>query len=250
MSPHTVVDPVPVAVHHPRPCRRSPTVATKARHRWPERKSNRSSPADTFPDKGCFGVHVTTMTRDVNNAENERRPPGIEAFLRSAGAGDMPHPGGTLLDHLRRVACLLADWGADPVVQVAGLCHAAYGTDGFGQRLLPHTERGTLAALIGTREEALVYLYGSCDRDFVYPRLGTGGPVVFRDRFTGDEHVPADADLRAFTEITAANELDVLAHNADLAARYGADLRRLFTRCRDLLTPEAWRACADLLGPA
>jgi hypothetical protein len=186
----------------------------------------------------------------VNDAENELWPPGIEELLRSAGAGHMPHPGGTLLDHLRRVARLLAEWGADPVVQVAGLCHATYGTDGFGPRLLPHTERGTLAALIGTREEALVYLYGSCDRDFVYPRLGRRGPVVFRDRFTGDEYVPAEVDLRAFAEITAANEVDVLAHNADLAARYGADLRRLFTRCRDLLSPGAWRACADLLGPA
>ncbi len=36
----------------------------------------------------------------------------------------MAHPGGTLLEHLRRVAALLRSWGADPAVEVAGLCHA------------------------------------------------------------------------------------------------------------------------------
>jgi hypothetical protein len=126
-----------------------------------------------------------------------------EAFLRARGTAEMPHPGGTLLEHLGRVRRLLADWGGDPAIQAAGLCHAAYGTDGFDPYLLPVAERATLAELIGDRAEALVYLYASCDRGAVLPRIGGDRPVVFRDRFTGREHIPADDDLRAFLEITA-----------------------------------------------
>ncbi|MEV6749600.1 DUF6817 domain-containing protein [Streptomyces sp. NPDC051080] len=174
--------------------------------------------------------------------------PAAEKFLRARGAGEMPHPGGTLLDHLIRVARLLGAWGADPDLQAAGLCHGAYGTDGFDQALVDTTERALLADLIGERAEALVHLYASCDRSVVYPRLANGRPVVFRDRFTGREYTPPEPDVRSFLEITAANELDVLAHNADLADRHGAALHRLFTRSRDLLSVAARDACVQQLG--
>ncbi|WP_069162500.1 DUF6817 domain-containing protein [Nocardia altamirensis] len=173
----------------------------------------------------------------------------LDRFLTERGAESIAHPGGTLLAHLRRVTDKLAAWGADADVQAAGLCHAAYGTDGFRQALVDPMDRTTLAALAGKRAEALVYLYGSCDRATVYPRLGSR-PVVFRDRFTGLEHAPTEADLRAFLEITVANELDVLAHNAELAAEHGAALHRLFARCRSLLSAPAWQACEAQLGPA
>ncbi|MGW9046350.1 DUF6817 domain-containing protein [Streptomyces lydicus] len=176
------------------------------------------------------------------------RWPGVEEFLRARGAGETPHPGGTLLDHLIRVARLLGEWGADPDVRAAGLCHAAYGTDGFDQALVDTAEHALLAELIGERAEALVHLYASCDRGVVYPRLASGRPVVFRDRFTGGEHTPPEPDVRAFVEITAANELDVLAHNAELADRHGPALHRLFTRSRDLLSAAAWEAVGQQLG--
>ncbi|MEU0600672.1 VOC family protein [Streptomyces sp. NPDC006393] len=174
--------------------------------------------------------------------------PRIEAFLCAHGADRMPHPGGTLLDHLRRVARLLSAWGAEPAVQLAGLCHAAYGTDGFDGALLDTAERAVLTELIGDRAEALVYLYASCDRAVVHPRLGAGRPVTFRDRFTSRDHTPAEADVRAVLEITAANELDVLAHNADLAEAHGPALYRLFARSRELLSASAWEACAEQLA--
>ncbi|MEE4419022.1 DUF6817 domain-containing protein [Streptomyces bugieae] len=174
--------------------------------------------------------------------------PEIEDFLRARGADRMPHPGGTLLHHLRRVAQLLGDWGADTTVQIAGLCHAAYGTDGFAPTLLDVTERPALSQLIGERAEALVYLYASCDRGVVYPRFGSDRPVLFRDRCTGQEHTPPEPDLRAFLEITAANELDVLTHHTDLARRHGPSLYRLFTRSYDLLSTAAQEACEHHLG--
>ncbi|MFF0792607.1 DUF6817 domain-containing protein [Streptomyces spiralis] len=177
------------------------------------------------------------------------RWPHVETFLCARGADRMPHPGGTLLDHLRRVARLLSAWGAEPAIQLAGLCHAAYGTDGFDGSLLDTVEaRGVLSELIGDRAEALVYLYASCDRAAVYPRLGSGRPVAFRDRFTSREHMPAEADVRAFAEMTAANELDVLAHNTELTERHGPALYGLFARSRELLSAPAWNACAGQLA--
>lgn len=172
----------------------------------------------------------------------------IEEFLRSWGAADMAHPGGTLLEHLIRVGRRLADWGAPPDVQVAGFCHAAYGTDGFGQSLLDLADRAVLVELVGERAEALVYLYASCDRATTYPRLRAGQPPVFRDRFTGADLVPDAEDLRAFLDITAANELDVFERDEDLATRYGPGLYRLLEPVHALLSAAAWEAVRCDLG--
>jgi catechol 2,3-dioxygenase-like lactoylglutathione lyase family enzyme len=187
----------------------------------------------------------------VNQDTQRNKPdwPRIDAFLRSGGAGELRHPGGRLLDHLHRVRDLLAGWGADVDVQVAGLCHATYGTDGFDPSLLPVAERATLRGLIGERAEALVYLYASCDRSVVYPRIGREDPVVFLDRFTVVEHTPDLVDLRAFLEITAANELDALAHSRPLAAQHGSGLYRLFTRAGTLLSDRAREAYSRQLAP-
>ena len=163
-------------------------------------------------------------------------------FLLSHGTDRLSHPGGTLYEHLCRVEATLAEWGAGPTVRTAGLCHAAYGTGGFDVVLLDIAERATLVDVIGADAEALVYLYGSCDRDAVYPHLPVTGPLPFRDRFTGETHFPGEPAVRAFLEITAANELDVMTHNADLAARYGPGLRTLFRAASHRLSPAAIRA--------
>lgn len=166
----------------------------------------------------------------------------INEFLLDRGASRLPHPGGTLHEHLVRVAELLAEWDAGQDLQAAGLCHACYGTAGFDHALLGLDERPVLRALVGARAESLVYLYGSCDRAVVYPALKEPRPVSFRDRFTGAAHTPPERDVRAFTELTAANELDVIRHNPAMAARYGAALRQLFAGARPWLTDTAWQA--------
>lgn len=166
----------------------------------------------------------------------------IEAFLRSRGTEDVPHPGGTLYEHLLRVGRRLAEWGAAPEIRAAGLCHAAYGTDGFAPSLLELGERAVLAEVIGGRAEALVYLYASCDRAATYPRLRTGRHPAFHDRFTGAVFDPDDADLRAFLDITAANELDVFEHNGELATQYGPGMYRLLEPLRALLSDSAWQS--------
>ncbi|MGW4244033.1 DUF6817 domain-containing protein [Nocardia sp. NPDC004722] len=187
-------------------------------------------------------------TESVNDHEPlASRRTRVERFLRDRGADTIDHPGGTLLAHLGRVADTLAAWGHDADLQLAGLAHAVYGTDGFDRWLVELPDRATVVALVGERAEALIYLYASCDRKAVYPQIDST-PIPFRDRFTGREFEPATKDFQAFLELTVANELDVLAHNADLAAQYGPPLRELFTRVRPHLTPAAWSACESQLA--
>ncbi|MFF4540143.1 DUF6817 domain-containing protein [Streptomyces aureus] len=182
------------------------------------------------------------MTEHPNATSPSADRSGVHGLLRSRDAAVLAHPGGTLLEHLIRVERRLADWGAPREVQVAGLCHAAYGTDGFGVSLLGLEERPLLTARIGARAEALVYLYGSCDRAATYPRLREDRRPLFKNRFTGTDHDPAVDDLRAFLEITAANELDVFEHNDELALRYAAGLRSVLEPVRHLLSPGAWES--------
>ena len=173
-----------------------------------------------------------------------------EEFLLVYGADGIDHPGGTLYAHLGRVAQTLADWGAGEDVRLAGLCHATYGTDGFDQSLLPVEERKTLREVIGAQAEALVYLYAACDRRAVYPRLTGQTATEFTDRFARTLTTVEEPQLRAFLEITAANELDVLARQPVMLAQYGPSLLALFSRNRELLSKPAWEACDALLTPA
>ncbi|WP_176554723.1 DUF6817 domain-containing protein [Georgenia sp. 311] len=172
------------------------------------------------------------------------RVAAAEDLLRARGAAEVPHPGGTLLDHLRRVRIELAAWDAPPEVQLAGLCHASYGTDGFDTALLDLAERPVLTEAIGAEAESLVYLYGSCVRAHVYPQLGQE-EVEFVDRFTDVLRTPDRASLSAFMEITAANELDVVRHNPAIAAEHGPALHELVVRASRHLSDKARRAWTD-----
>jgi len=169
---------------------------------------------------------------------------GAEDLLRERGAATIEHPGGTLLDHLGRVRHQLDEWGASLEVQLAGLCHACYGTDGFGVSLLEITERPCLIEVIGSEAEGFVYLYGSCDRAYAYPQLASF-PVEFRDRFTDTLTWPDRRAVDAFMEITAANELDVVVHNLAIAVECGPELQELFIRAHGHLTAAAQQAWSD-----
>ncbi|MER5916394.1 hypothetical protein ABT124_39900 [Streptomyces sp. NPDC001982] len=54
-------------------------------------------------------------------------------------------------------------------------------------------------------------------------------------------------DIATSLEITAANELDVLRHNADMARQYGSELYGFLTRAGSLLSPAARDAVARQL---
>ena len=170
------------------------------------------------------------------------------ALLRRLGAEDIAHPGGTLLSHLQRVRARLAAWNARPALQLAGLCHAFYGTDGFATALLPLDRRDDLAAVIGVEAEAVVYLYASCDRKATYPALGRAD-AAFHDRFTGRSSIFEPQSRRDFAELSAANELDLADTVPAFRDKWGPELLALFTRLQDSLSPDAWLACRTVLPP-
>ncbi|MET7618529.1 DUF6817 domain-containing protein [Streptomyces sp. NPDC005408] len=170
------------------------------------------------------------------------------ALLREHGAEGMQHPGGTLLAHLDRVRQRLSEWGARPELQLAGLCHAFYGTDGFATSLLPLERRSELAAVIGTEAEELVYFYASCDRGASYATLADED-AAFRDRFTGETYTPPLRRRQDFAELTAVNELDLARADATFWSRHGGPLLRLFTRWQPLLSEAAWADAREVLVP-
>jgi hypothetical protein len=172
----------------------------------------------------------------------------VEMVLRQRGAAHIEHPGGNLFDHVGRVARLLRAWGADEDVQLTGLSHACYGTDGFASSLLDLGERPFLAEIIGERAEAWVYLYASCDRRVAYPNLKGPGPLLFRDSFTGSSFEVAEPDAQVFVELTAANELDLILANPQLAGQWAPALFDLLRGAKRRLSEPAWRCCTETLA--
>nr|WSY52642.1 hypothetical protein OG999_22655 [Streptomyces sp. NBC_00886] len=168
-------------------------------------------------------------------------------FLCQLGADTIPHPGGTLLAHLDRVHARLAAWDARPALQLAGLCHAFYGTDGFPTALLPLGRRAELRAVIGAEAESIVHFYASCDRKATYPVLADPNSP-FHDRFTGVGRIPEPGLREDFAELTAANELDLADWDSDFRERWGPGLLALFTGFRPLLSEQAWCDCLAVLG--
>lgn len=162
---------------------------------------------------------------------------------RTLGAEQIDHPGGTLHAHLRRVHALTVEWNAAPHTQLAAICHASYGTDGFQPALLPTTDRERLRHVIGPDAEALVYLYGACDRVRTYPNLGRQ-PLPMIDRFTGTSRAIHGAELRDFAVLTIVNELDVARH-ARLPTSTLRGIRRLVAALASCAPEEAARALAD-----
>ncbi|NMN97204.1 alpha/beta fold hydrolase [Antrihabitans stalactiti] len=166
-----------------------------------------------------------------------------EAFdlQRTLGAEQLAHPGGTLLAHVGRVYDLTVEWIAAPRTRLAAICHATYGTDGFQHELT--NDRQRLQHVIGSDAEALVYLYGSCDRTSSYADLG-GPQLLVVDRFTGTASPIHGAQLRDFAVLTIANELDVARH-ARLSESVLDGIRRLITALANYAPKEAALALAD-----
>ena len=150
---------------------------------------------------------LNSTTTSALPSDGSRREQIVQ-LLQTRGADQIAHLNGTLLAHLERTELLLRRWGCSETVSLAGLSHAVYGTDGFPTALLTVEERTVLREVAGPDVEALVYLYASCDRAFVYPRLSSGR-MDFRDRFTGLTFLPARGELRDLVDLTLANESDV-----------------------------------------
>lgn len=175
------------------------------------------------------------------------REQAVRAWLRECGAETIHHPGGTLYAHLGRVHDRLAALGHSEPVALAGLAHAAYGTDGFDLTLLDVADRATLRELAGAEAEELIYRYGACDRSRTWRTLPKTREV--RDRFTGTTHTLTPEQVRPFVDLSLVNELDV-----GFAPEHVAYFRTLVEGWAPLasptLTTEARTALADGSPPA
>lgn len=174
----------------------------------------------------------------------------LREALARRGADTVAHPGGTLLAHLVRTEERLRSWGAEDDVALAGLGHAAYGTDGFPHALWDPTERPALVELIGADAEAGAYLYGSCDRHILHPQIGTVPRPQTRDRFTDATQRLTDAQVRAFVAITVANEIDIADVSPTWAEENGPALMELFQPWEQLMPHAAASTYQAALAPA
>jgi hypothetical protein len=158
------------------------------------------------------------------------------SLLLVRGADELEHAGGSLYVHLHRVAKRLTTLGASDTLVLAGLAHAAYGTDGFPTHLFDwQNERPVLEAVIGSEAEQIVYRYGACDRETTWRDLAEHCTVT--DRFTGTSEELSTADLRDFVDLTIVNELDVLDHAPDLAPKLHQFLQEQLPRWQSLASP-------------
>lgn len=176
---------------------------------------------------------------------DERERAEIVDFLTERGATRIRHHHRSLVDHLEGTERLLDGWGCDDPTLKAGLCHAAYGTDGLIAPLVALDERHELRRLIGPAAEHAVYFYASCDRRFVYPQLGLVDTVTWRDRFTGHESPAHNADLATFMVLTWANALEAAA--AEPEADWSS-VRDLLLMTGDLVGPRLHSCATKVLG--
>lgn len=169
-------------------------------------------------------------------------------MLQMLGAGDFQHLNGSLEAHLKGTEEILRSWGSSELLQTAGLFHAAYGTAGFDENMVSLSQRQEIARVIGSEEEALVYLYCSCDRDYVFPQFGKVPTVQFKDRFTDSAFQLEPETAKLFCELTVANELELVYGSDDFKSKYGAELLELFQGMDSYLSVEARRAYRSALS--
>lgn len=168
--------------------------------------------------------------------------------LKALGAGDFQHLNGSLEQHLTGTQAILKKWNSSTLLQTAGLFHAAYGTAAFTDNMVAVDQRQEIANVIGVDEEALVYLYCSCDRDFVFPQFNQHKPIVFKDRFNNDEFELSKTNTELFCELTVANELELVYESNDFKMKHGKALLTLFTSMDRYLSTEAKNAYKQALS--
>ena len=105
-----------------------------------------------------------------------------ENLLVELGADSTAHVKADLLPHLRGTAAILSEWCAREDLRLAGLCHAAYGTDPFSEYLLPVSDRSALRGAIGVETENIVYAYCACRRDEAFASEGTQSAIPVGSR--------------------------------------------------------------------
>jgi hypothetical protein len=200
----------------------------------------------------------TAVCRRGEKGEAAMRPRGKVTAesrflaLQGLGVGEFAHINGSLEAHLLGTHELLTRWNNAPFVCTAGLYHAVYGTQPMEALGIPHknyspSDRPHIRSIIGRRAEALVYLYGACDRDYFYPQIGSSD-AVYRDRFTGAEGPLNRRTISALLELTLANELEICQGSLAFMEQHRDWFIDLFDRFERCVSPSAFAAYRETFG--
>lgn len=180
---------------------------------------------------------------------------GADKFfaLKESGIGEFAHLNGDLESHLLGTYKLLKEWDNPEYVCDAGLYHAVYGTQpleklGLRHKVYPPADRSRIREIIGEDSEQIVYLYGACDREFLYPQIGSPRPV-YRDRFTGKKLVLPPKQLSDILEITLANELEICISGPSIMELHRKNYIELFDRFEGMVSANAYNRYHEVLKP-
>lgn len=173
--------------------------------------------------------------------------------LKKLGVGEFAHLNGNLESHLLGTYELLKKWKNPGHICDAGLYHAVYGTQPLKRLGIPHKEyspsdRPKIREIIGEESELFVYLYGACDRDFFYPRIGSP-MAIYRDRFTGNKLQLPSKTLTSILEITLANEMEICLSGPLIRENHRNGYVELFDRFEGLVSPQAFDCYKDVFKP-
>lgn len=163
--------------------------------------------------------------------------------LKALGTDTTPHSGRTLFAHLKGVYDLLAEWGNDQTVCLAGLFHSIYGTRSFQITTVPLNHREMVREVIGAEAEELAYLFCICDRKTFYPDHPTTKPDEIHDVVNDLQVTVSEKQLTQLIEVEAANTIDQMDVFIErLPADEVAEIMARFLRNSDRLTPGALAA--------
>lgn len=168
--------------------------------------------------------------------------------LNELGAGEFEHLNGSLIKHLHNTYKLLEKWGASQELCDSGLYHAAYGTAGFDEQVVSLSQRNDIANIIGDAAEEIVYLYCSCDRNFVFQDFNANERIQFRDRFKDEEFILTHEQAQQFCELTVANEIELAIDSNEFLAEHGKALYYLFIKMKPLLSETANKTVVSVLS--
>jgi hypothetical protein len=139
---------------------------------------------------------------------NESAVEFLTSHLNTQG---VRHSGRNLFIHLSGTYQLLKSWGNSESTCLAGLYHSIYGTWHFRRKSFPIANRGTIAALIGSHAERLVYLFCVTRRPEAFFKAYQGKHSGFArlEDYSIRAIIPiTESELISLLEIEAANLLE------------------------------------------
>lgn len=171
---------------------------------------NESAPGTEYAGTEYPGAeYAGTEYAGADHAGTDPTASPLIGFLRSQGAGEMPHAAGrSLLDHLVETYAIVRRWGQPELIAHAALLHSVYGTDRYRQQLLPLSRRSGLREMAGARAERIAYLFSAVPRGPLLAGTYRWAPVPL-----DGEPAPTRDELDAL----------VLLHMANLAEQARAD---------------------------